>query len=70
MTFIREAAMAGQFYPCAAAELDATVRNFLDAADTGHDPVPKAIIAPHAGYIFRRYRRQRLRTINSGGINH
>ena len=52
MTFIREAAMAGQFYPGAAAELDATVRNFLDAADTGHGPVPKAIIAPHAGYIY------------------
>ena len=52
MTFIRDAAMAGQFYPGTAAELDTTVQNFLDAADAGQGPVPKAIIAPHAGYIY------------------
>ena len=51
-TFVREAAVAGQFYPGSAAELDATVRNFLDHAEAGQDPVPKAIIAPHAGYVY------------------
>lgn len=56
MTFVREAAVAGQFYPGTADELDATVRNFLDDAKTGQGPVPpgvpKAIIAPHAGFIY------------------
>ena len=51
-TFVREAAVAGQFYPGTKAELDATVRNFLDHAEAGQDPVPKAIIAPHAGYVY------------------
>ena len=51
-TFVREAAVAGQFYPGTAAELEATVRNFLEDAETGHGPVPKAIIAPHAGYVY------------------
>lgn len=55
---VREAAVAGQFYPGAKAELDATVRNFLDHAEAGQDSpavppaVPKAIIAPHAGYVY------------------
>jgi len=52
MTFIRNAAIAGQFYPAAADELETTVRGFLDAADEGPGPVPKAIIAPHAGYVY------------------
>ncbi len=57
---VREAAVAGQFYPGAKAELDATVRNFLDQVDAGAEAgsgpvppaVPKAIIAPHAGYVY------------------
>ena len=57
---VREAAVAGQFYPGTKAELDATVRNFLDHAEAGQDSgpavvppaVPKAIIAPHAGYVY------------------
>ena len=51
-TFVREAAVAGQFYPGSAAELDATVQNFLGHAEAGSGPVPKAIIAPHAGYVY------------------
>ena len=52
---IRKAAVAGQFYPGTAAELDAAVRAFLDAArtpETSTGSVPKAIIAPHAGYVY------------------
>ncbi len=54
--FVREAAVAGQFYPGTKAELDTTVRNFLDHAAAGQDSVPpavpKAVIAPHAGYVY------------------
>ncbi len=49
---VREAAVAGQFYPGSAAELDASVRKFLNDADEGEGEVPKAIIAPHAGYVY------------------
>lgn len=52
MNQIREAAVAGQFYPATATELNATVRTFLDAVETPSAPVPKAIIAPHAGYVY------------------
>ncbi len=58
MPSLREAAVAGQFYPGSAAELEATVRHFLDGAGpanvekTAGAPVPKAIIAPHAGYVY------------------
>ncbi|NQU55634.1 MAG: AmmeMemoRadiSam system protein B, partial [Rhodospirillales bacterium] len=52
----RESAVAGQFYPGTAAELEATVRAFLDAVQPSTDratgPWPKAIIAPHAGYAY------------------
>ncbi|MEE8350773.1 MAG: AmmeMemoRadiSam system protein B [Rhodospirillales bacterium] len=52
MNQIRKAAVAGQFYPGTATELDTAVRGFLNAAETSSDPVPKAIIAPHAGYAY------------------
>ncbi|MEQ9490781.1 MAG: AmmeMemoRadiSam system protein B [Alphaproteobacteria bacterium] len=57
MTRIRPAAIAGTFYPGDAAELDRTVTDYLNAAlrDAGPArgrPVPKAIIAPHAGHIY------------------
>jgi len=58
MHSLREAAVAGQFYPGSAAELEATVRQFLDGAGppdvekTAGAPVPKALIAPHAGYVY------------------
>jgi len=58
----REAAVAGQFYPGDAKELEATVRELLDQAcsaipqraadDIEPERPPKAIIAPHAGYIY------------------
>jgi AmmeMemoRadiSam system protein B len=39
------------FYPGSAAELAQTVDDFLKDAAT-QDPAPKAMVAPHAGYIY------------------
>ena len=51
MEAIREAAVAGTFYPADPATLRATVHRYLQ-----HQPdnrkSPKALIAPHAGYIY------------------
>lgn len=52
MSSIRQAAVAGQFYPDNASELSATVKRYLAAAEVIDRPVPKAIIAPHAGYVY------------------
>lgn len=52
MTAIREPAVAGQFYPDGADELETTIKVLFDEArDVGGDP-PKALIVPHAGYIY------------------
>lgn len=48
---IRPPAVAGTFYPGNAAELNNIVDNFL-SADVPDVKPPKAIIAPHAGYIY------------------
>ena len=51
MSTIRPPAVAGMFYPDDAVTLHAMIDGFLtDAASQG--PVPKAIIVPHAGYVF------------------
>ena len=52
MGFVRSAAIAGTFYPGSARELEATVAFHLSQAQPAQAPVPKAIIAPHAGYIY------------------
>jgi AmmeMemoRadiSam system protein B/AmmeMemoRadiSam system protein A len=52
MGFVRPAAIAGTFYPGSARELQATVAFHLSQAGTIDAPVPKAIIAPHAGFIY------------------
>ncbi len=51
---IRPPAVAGLFYPAAAPELAQVVNALLATAapDARGKPVPKAIIAPHAGYIY------------------
>ena len=50
---VRPAAVAGFFYPQDPEELRGTVRQYLDMATATGDPVtPKAVIAPHAGYIY------------------
>jgi AmmeMemoRadiSam system protein B len=52
MTEIRQPAVAGYFYPADAVTLGQTVEQMLGAARaTGGDP-PKALIVPHAGYIY------------------
>jgi len=51
MSALRSAAVAGTFYPDDAHELEAVVAACLAAANTD-GPVPKAVIVPHAGYIY------------------
>lgn len=48
----RTPAVAGMFYPADARELRARVRALLAAAEPAAGPAPKAVIAPHAGYIY------------------
>jgi MEMO1 family protein len=49
---VRPPAVAGQFYPADPDELRSEVNDFLAAAKTATDKIPKAIIAPHAGYPY------------------
>jgi hypothetical protein len=51
MENIRQTAVAGMFYPADATELSTMIHDYLQAVDSS-GPVPKAIIAPHAGYIY------------------
>lgn len=51
-TGIRPPTVAGMFYPADPAELAAMVDGFVAAAKAPGLPVPKAIIAPHAGYAY------------------
>jgi MEMO1 family protein len=48
---IRQPAVAGLFYPADAKQLQQTVDHYLKEAKTSAK-VPKAIIAPHAGYVY------------------
>ena len=54
MNTVRQPAVAGMFYPAAASELARDVEALLARAESAArgEPVPKAIIAPHAGYIY------------------
>jgi MEMO1 family protein len=51
---VREAAVAGAFYPASPGPLGRMVDGLLKAASAQPlpDPAPKALIAPHAGYIY------------------
>ena len=49
---IRPPAVAGQFYPDNPAELRRRIENFLREPDAPTGSSPKAVIAPHAGYIY------------------
>lgn len=49
---IREPAVAGMFYPARAARLQREVSALLGNAEPLSGPVPKAIIVPHAGYVY------------------
>ena len=48
---IRPAAVAGYFYPAEATELRNMINQLMEKA-TAAGPAPKALIAPHAGYIY------------------
>jgi AmmeMemoRadiSam system protein B len=50
MEAVRTPAVAGSFYPANAVELRETVARLLAAAAPGAPP--KAVIAPHAGYVY------------------
>jgi AmmeMemoRadiSam system protein B len=52
MQNIRKPAVAGLFYPAAADELHAQVDGLLQQAQISDQPPPKALIAPHAGYVY------------------
>lgn len=55
MQAVRPAAVAGLFYPGRRSELRSTIAGLLDDARSrvaGLDLVPKALILPHAGYIY------------------
>ncbi|ALG66534.1 AmmeMemoRadiSam system protein B [Beggiatoa leptomitoformis] len=49
---IRPPAVAGTFYPANPLELQTMVRAFLQATTIPTPVVPKALIVPHAGYIY------------------
>lgn len=49
---VRPAAVAGRFYPGDAATLAAEVDAMLAAAPAPAGPRPKALIVPHAGYVY------------------
>jgi len=49
---VRPPAQAGRFYPADPAQLRKEVSDYLAAAPRSTGPVPKALIAPHAGYMY------------------
>ena len=54
MNTVRQPAVAGLFYPDSADELNANIKDYLQQAslDITDIPSPKALIVPHAGYIY------------------
>lgn len=52
MQTVRTPAVAGLFYPADAKELHTQVWQFLSQVKPADDLPPKAIIVPHAGYIY------------------
>ncbi len=78
MTVIREPAVAGQFYPGTAGELRTAIRALFEDVQITPGPAPKALIVPHAAYIYsgsvaatayaslRSYREQYTRVILLG----
>lgn len=52
MNSVRPPAVAGAFYPGACADLRSQLSTLLASARTADERRPKALIAPHAGYIY------------------
>ena len=49
---VRSPAVAGTFYPGTRRELEGAVRGYLGQVEARAGDVPKALIAPHAGYVY------------------
>ncbi len=49
---VRPAAVAGLFYPRDPIELAGTVEALLAQAELPAPPAPRALVAPHAGYVY------------------
>jgi AmmeMemoRadiSam system protein B len=49
---VREPAVAGTFYPAGPDELRSTVQGLLERAGNVAGPPPKALVVPHAGYMY------------------
>jgi AmmeMemoRadiSam system protein B len=49
---VRPPAVAGAFYPDDSRILKRQLTELLAQADASDDPVPKAIVVPHAGYVY------------------
>ncbi len=49
---IRPPVQAGRFYPASPTRLQAEIRDYLERVSPAEGPVPKALIAPHAGYMY------------------
>ncbi len=52
MAVVREPAVAGSFYPADAGALATSVAELLNDAPHHESPAPKALIVPHAGYMY------------------
>lgn len=49
---IRPATQAGRFYPSSPVRLQQDLNDYLSAVSPPEGAVPKALIVPHAGYVF------------------
>jgi AmmeMemoRadiSam system protein B/AmmeMemoRadiSam system protein A len=52
VSLARPAAVAGTFYPGDAARLRSHIRQLLDGVEARAGDAPKALVAPHAGYVY------------------
>lgn len=52
MSQIRQPAVAGLFYPADKESLQNDIEYYIEEANFGRDVIPKAIVVPHAGYIY------------------
>ncbi|HXF61914.1 MAG TPA: AmmeMemoRadiSam system protein B [Caldilineaceae bacterium] len=51
VTWVREPAVAGRFYPATPSRLEQAVRSLLEQATGTPEPNVRALIVPHAGYL-------------------
>ncbi len=49
---VRPPAAAGRFYPADRRRLEAEIERLIDAVPAAEGPAAKALIAPHAGYVY------------------